>query len=274
MASLKQLEAEPWWGREIITSPMVGLGLQLRVAYEAGADSVGIKGNEVHLNGGHRSQEWIRNSNYCTNRNYTVQAGLSGNQLRYISALDFTPSGWGSIDNRNKMKILTKRMLDAMKAGHCEEVIECFGTLDGRNVTGWRNDLNKVVSSDSSHLDHIHVRFNRRYCNDNAVMQKVAGILLEDDMPISDADAEKIADKTWFRNVNASDPSQPKPAWTTLDETHDSAQRAETALATMDTRMTAMEGTLEQILAKLNTGTPPADHTHMLTGNTSGMVTE
>lgn len=205
MATLEQLQAEPWWGRELTTSPMEGLGLQLRAAYKAGPLSVGIKGNERHLNGGHRSQEWIRNSRYCTNDTYTVQSGLSGNQLRYCSALDFTPAEWGSTDNRNKMKVLTKRMVDAMKAGHCDEVIEVFGTLDGRNVTGWRNDLNVVVTSDSSHLDHLHLRFDRRYCNDNAVMSKVAAILLEEeDMALDAQDAHVV----WYtKNLPSATPT-------------------------------------------------------------------
>lgn len=223
MATLEQLEAESWWGREITTSPMVGLGLQLRAAYHTGAGSVGIKGNEVHLSGGHRSQEWIKNSRYCTNRSYTVQSGLSGDQLRYCSALDFTPATWGSTDNRNKMRVLTKRMLDAMKAGHCEEVIECFGTLDGRNVTGWRNDLNQVATSDDSHLDHIHVRFNRRYCNDNAVMHKVAAILLEEDMALDAQDANVV----WYtKNLPSGTPTL-TPATALLSAQQNSSRAAD-----------------------------------------------
>lgn len=191
MATLSQLEAEPWWDREIVTSPMVGLGLQLRGAYGTGALSIGIKGNVAHLSGGHRSQEWIKNSAWCTNRNYATQAGLAGDQLRYCSALDFAPAAWGSADNRAKMIVLTRRVIDAMKAGRCDELVEVFGTLDGEKVAGWRNDLNVAVSSDSSHLDHIHLRFDRRYVNDNAVMSRTAAILLEDDMAF---DAEEKAD--------------------------------------------------------------------------------
>jgi hypothetical protein len=221
MATMEQLEAEPWWNREITTSAMVGLGLQLRTAFQAGRGSVGIKGNEVHLSGGHRSQEWIKNSRYCTNRLYAVQTGLSGDELRYCSAIDFVPAVWGTVDNRNKMKLLTSRMLDSMKAGECDEVVECFGTLDGKNITGWRNDLNKVATSDTSHLDHIHVRFQRQYCNDSAVMAKVATILLGEAMSLSDEDVQRIADAVWQRNINASNPSQPKSAWGTVDATHD-----------------------------------------------------
>jgi hypothetical protein len=248
---MEQLEAEPWWNREITTSAMVGLGLQMRTAFQAGKGSVGIKGNAVHLSGGHRSQEWIRNSRYCTNRTYTVQSSLSGDELRVCSAIDFVPAIWGTVDNRNKMKLLTSRAISAMKAGQCDEVIEVFGTLDGVHVTGWRNDLNKTATSDSSHLDHLHLRFGRQYCNDSAVMAKVAQLLLEDDMPTVD----EIADEVWGRNVNASDPNKPKSAWGTLDEAHD-------AVVDVQNRMTALENNVQRILEAVSGsdggGTPAA----------------
>lgn len=178
MATQEQLEAEPWWDREIITSPMVGVGLQLRAAYNVGASSFGIKGNTRHLSGGHRSQEWLKNSAYCENRAYTVQSGLTATQARMCVAFDFTPAAWGSADNRAKMKTLTKRLIDAMKAGALDEVDEVFGTLDGVRVTGWNNDADKTISADSSHLDHVHVRLDRRYADDNAVMVKITNVML------------------------------------------------------------------------------------------------
>jgi hypothetical protein len=180
MASYAELESEPWWDREIPTSPMNGLGLQLRAAYGTDALSFGIKGNNKHLSGGHRSQEWILNSQYVDppGSTYTVQTGLTSTQLRHLSAFDFTPGVWGTTDNRNKMKVLTKRVIDAMKAGQIDELDECFGTLDGVNVTGWNNDRNATITADSSHLDHIHCRFDRRFCDSNAVMSRLAAIML------------------------------------------------------------------------------------------------
>jgi len=180
----QQLEAEPWWGRETVTSPMIGLGLQLRAAYGVGATAFGIKGNTAHLSGGHRSQEWLKNSAYCTNRIYSVQSGLTAAQARMCVAFDFTPGAWGTADNRAKMIVLTRRLIDAQKAGLLDELDEVFGTVDGKTVTGWNNDADRSVSADSSHLDHIHGRFDRRFADDNAVMAKVAAIMLgeEDDM--------------------------------------------------------------------------------------------
>ncbi len=256
MATLEQLESEVWWGREITTSPMVGLGLQLRTAYGTNAFSVGIKGDEVHLSGGHRSQEWIDNSRYCTNRTYTVQSGLAGDQLRYCSALDFTPGAWGTVDNRSKMQVLTARMITAMKAGRCDEVLEVFGTLDGRTVTGWRNDLNREATSDSSHLDHIHIRFNRKYCNDNAVMSKVAEILLEEDMALDASDANVV----WYtKNLPSGTPTM-TPATALLSAQQgaqaakDSAAKAATGTEEIIADLSAMKATLDQILSLLQSG--------------------
>jgi hypothetical protein len=161
---------------------MVDLGLQLLAAYGVGATAFGIKGNTAHLSGGHRSQEWLRNSAYCTNRTYTVQSGLTVTQARMCVAFDFTPGVWGTPDNRAKMIVLTRRLIDAQKAGQLDELDEVFGTLDGVRVTGWNNDSDSTITADSSHLDHIHGRFDRRYADDNTVVAKVAAIMLGDDM--------------------------------------------------------------------------------------------
>jgi len=206
MVTLAALQAEPWWGREIVTSPMVGLGLQLRAAYGTGAVSIGIKGNERHLSGGHRSQEWILNSAYVSpvGSTYTVQSGLTSIQARHLAAIDFTPGVWGTPDNRAKMKVLTRRLIDAMKAGQLDELDECFGTLDGATVTGWNNDRDATITADSSHLDHLHLRFDRRFADDNAVMVKTAAIMLGEDMTMSAEDLAAIATKVWNQDVDPS----------------------------------------------------------------------
>lgn len=172
------IQDELWWTREEVTPAMSTVGLRLRAAYGVGADAFGIKGNAAHTSGGHRSQEWLRNSAYCTNRTYTVQAGLSAEEARFISAFDFVPGSWGTPDNRAKMRVLTKRLIDAMKAGRLNEVVEVFGTLDGVHVTGYNNDSNSAVTSDSSHLDHVHVRTKRQYADDGAVMARIVNIML------------------------------------------------------------------------------------------------
>lgn len=188
MATYAQLEAEPWWGREITTSPMTGLGLSLRAAYGTGAASYGMKGNNRHLSGSHRSQEWIKNSAYVSpsGSTYTVQSGLSAEQARYIAGFDFTPGAWGTADNRQKMIVLTRRLTDAMKAGRLPQLRQCFGTLDGVTVYGWDNPTQRRITADDSHLDHIHGGMDRRLANDNTAVAGIGAVMLGDDMSVED----------------------------------------------------------------------------------------
>lgn len=189
MATYAQLESEPWWGREITTSPMTGLGLSLRAAYGTGAASYGMKGNNKHLSGSHRSQEWIKNSAYCSNRSYTVQSGLTTEQARYIAGFDFTPGAWGTADNRQKMIVLTRRLTDAMKAGRLPQLRQVFGTLDGVTVYGWDNPTQRRITADDSHLDHIHGGMDRRLANDNDAVAGIGAVMLGDDMSTEDVTA-------------------------------------------------------------------------------------
>lgn len=186
MPLLAQLEAEPWWDREIVTDELAALGTTMRQAWGLPADAIGTKGNEVHLRGGHRSQEWIRNSRWCTDRAYTVQAGLTADQVRHVAAFDLTPGEWGTPDNRQKMIAITGRIVAARKAGRLPEITEVFGTLDGTTVYG---------GADSSHLDHLHLTFDRRQLHNAGLMTRVADILQGDDVALSDADAKALTNR-------------------------------------------------------------------------------
>lgn len=187
MPLLSQLEAEPWWDREIVTDELAALGATMRQAWGLPADAIGTKGNEVHLRGGHRSQEWIRNSRWCTDRAYTVQAGLTADQIRHVAAFDVTPGEWGTPDNRQRMITITGRIVAARKAGKLPEITEVFGTLDGTTVYG---------GADSSHLDHLHLTFDRRQLHNAELMTRVANILQGDDMALrDDADGHALIDR-------------------------------------------------------------------------------
>ncbi|SRR5258705_296381 len=186
MATLAQLQAEPWWSREIVTAELAGLGDVLRTAWGLPVDAIGTKGNTSHLRGGHRSQEWIRNSVWCTDRSYTVQSGLTADQLRHVAAFDVTPGVWGSDANRARMITITGRIVAARAARVLPEITEVFGTLDGRTVYG---------GADTSHLDHLHLTFDRRQLHNADLMRRVAAVLNGDDMALSDADAKALTNR-------------------------------------------------------------------------------
>ena len=184
MPTYAQLQAEPWWGREVTTPAMDWLGDELCRRAGRPRTAFGTKGDRHHLRGAHRSQEWLQRSVYCTNRTYTVQAGLTADQLRHVAGADFTPGEWGTAANRALMVEQTRRLVAAMRAGQLPGVREVIGTLDGRTVVGTRPD-GSTFSSDSSHLEHWHLTIDRRRCADRTLMERVLAVALgdtEDDM--------------------------------------------------------------------------------------------
>lgn len=187
--TLAQLRAEPWWGREVITPELSWLGAELCRRTGRPRDAWGDKGNEAHLSGGHRSQEWIKNSDYCENRSYTAQTGLTAEQLRHIAAGDFTPGNWGTPSNRALMVKHTKALFAEARAGRLNGLRQIFGTLDGRNATGLNVLTNSTTVPDASHLDHLHMTFDRTRMRDSALMAKIANIIAPtgDDEDMSDA---------------------------------------------------------------------------------------
>jgi hypothetical protein len=187
MATYAQLESEPWWGREIVTQALTGAGLMLCAAYGRPASAMGTKGNNAHLSGHHRSQEWIKNSAYCVNDTYTVQSGLTVTQARHIAGLDFTPAAWGTADNRAKMIAITNRLDAAYARGELDGIVrQFFGTKNGTTVFGRDVPTGRIISADDSHLDHEHVGFDRRRADDNEATAMVARIMIGDDMTVAD----------------------------------------------------------------------------------------
>jgi hypothetical protein len=55
---------------------------------------------------------------------------------------------------------------------------EFFGTVDGRNVTGLDVRDNRWVTSDPTHLWHIHISVYRRFATDHAAMSGVADAIV------------------------------------------------------------------------------------------------
>jgi hypothetical protein len=173
MPTLAELRSEPWWDREIVTPEVRWLGAELCRRTGRPADAFGAKGNTAHLRGAHRSQEWLINSRWCTNRSYTVQAGLTGDQLRYIAGVDWTPG------NVEAMIAQSRRLMAAVKSGALEAVRELYCNVDGDKVVdGWDNVRDRAASSDSSHLWHWHLSLDRRRLRDGALMAQIVDIAL------------------------------------------------------------------------------------------------
>ncbi|HEU5107748.1 MAG TPA: hypothetical protein VFT95_04150 [Micromonosporaceae bacterium] len=206
MATLAQLESEPWWDREIVTVELDWLGDELCRRTGRPRVAAGTKGDRRHLRGSHRSQEWIKRSAFCSNRTYTVQGGLSPLQERYVAGFDFTP---GSVED---MIAQSKRILAAMRAGRLNEVREFYGNVDGDQVVdGWDNVRDRAASSDSSHLWHWHAGIDRRYLTDKALMARIVAIALgidEQEVPdMTPQQAQQLRDAHYTTAVAIPNPT-------------------------------------------------------------------
>lgn len=193
MATLAQLQAESYWSREVVTPELDWLGDELCRRTGLPRTAAGAKGNTVHLRGGHRSQEWLLHSRWCTDRRYTVQSGLSADQLLHVGATDFVPGEWGTAANRALMREQTGRLITAARAGRLDGVREVLGTLDGKTVTGLDVTTGKRITADDSHLDHWHLTFDRRRCHDQALMRRIVSTALGDPMAmLTDAEQAEL----------------------------------------------------------------------------------
>jgi len=180
--TLAQLRAEPWWDREISPPTLVALGNSLRAHFGVSPVAVGIKGDIGHLFGGHRSPEWIRRSRYSSSGSgdgslIQSNGGTASSSNRDLRALDMTPGAWGTPDNRRKMISMTTSLDGAVKSGRCPQVRRFWGTRDGRTVYGWDAFYRRNSSSDSSHLDHLHVEMypDRVNWDHSAVFAAITG---------------------------------------------------------------------------------------------------
>jgi hypothetical protein len=206
MATEAELVAETWWGREVITPELRTLCQEICRRTNRPLVAAGTKGDRFHLNGAHRSQEWLRNSRFCTSRTYTVQMGISREQARHVAGFDFTPG------SGRAMIAQSTRLLAAMKAGRLEEVREFYGNIDGnRTVDGWNNLRDRPASADDTHLWHWHLSIDRRKLRDGALMERILATALGDAptaeggiMLPQEGDRGEVV-KYWQRVLNAVD---------------------------------------------------------------------
>lgn len=167
--------SDPWYQAEEVPHGITVLVDDLRAAFP-GAE-IGTKGNTVHVKGYHRSRNWVLHSPDCTNRTYSVSettGNRSGGDGDWICAVDL------GLPQPLLLEVC-RRLDEAVRAGRLEKITEWYGNLDGdERVDGYNNILNRLATSDSSHLTHLHMSFDRGRANDNH--DDLLAILTEDDM--------------------------------------------------------------------------------------------
>lgn len=258
MVTYQQLQAEPWWSREIVTPELDWLGDEICRRTGRARAAAGSKGDNDHLSGAHRSQEWIRNSVFCTNRTYTVQTALTPEQMRHISGFDFVPATWGSSINAALMRAQTGRLIAAYDAGlFAGGVREIYGRGPGETVVGRRNGA--PASSDDSHLEHWHVSLDRRRCTDRALMDLIVRVALGDPLPEGEDDMPTV-DEIWakrFAEYVDEDESGTRESATVADILY----RTHRNTVEQDARLATLEGQMAELLRRVPDPDLPADPT-------------
>jgi hypothetical protein len=153
-----ELDREVWWGREYAPPTLAFLAHSVRTYFGLASGAVGIKGDNRHLRGYHRSRAWIQNSRYCTNRVYSVSrtpGDRHGGDPNWLSALDVSAPP-------RILLPMCRRLDTAVRSGRLEKVTEWYGNMDGdTRVDGYDNIANRLAASDSSHLYHLHASLDR-----------------------------------------------------------------------------------------------------------------
>lgn len=158
MPTYEELRSEVWWNNEFQPPTLAKLCADLRAFFKVSAVAIGSKGDNNHLRGYHRSFAWLKNSRYCSNRTYSTSE-TAGNRRpangNHLCAMDITiPAA--------KLIPMCRRLDIAVRAGRLEKITEWYGNDDGDNrVDGYNNIVNAVASSDTSHLWHAHLSFDR-----------------------------------------------------------------------------------------------------------------
>lgn len=163
MPSYDQLNDEAAWQDEVGAPAIIALGKRLTGFWDGA--QVWVRGDNSHLRGYHRSRRWIQTSMYCTDRTYSVSrtsGDRNGGDSNWACALDL-----GGLSQEDLMEAC-RRLDAACRAGKLEKITEWFGNLNGdTRVDGWNNIDNRPASSDSSHLTHLHLSFDRGRANED-----------------------------------------------------------------------------------------------------------
>jgi hypothetical protein len=163
MPTYDQLNDEAAWQDEY-SAPALSMLRSRLLSWWPNAQ-IGIRGDNDHLRGYHRSRRWINESIYCTNRTYSVSrtAGdRAGGDSNWACAFDL-----GGIPSA-ELHAACKRLDTVIRAGRLEKITEWYGSFgDDDRVDGYDNISNRLATANSSHLWHLHMSFDRGRANED-----------------------------------------------------------------------------------------------------------
>lgn len=225
MPSYEELQQEDAWRDEYSPAALKALSSGLE-AYWPGAKCY-VRGDNDHTRGYHRSRRWIQESIYCTNRTYSVSrtpGDRGGGDPNWSCALDLTNL------SQEDLHAACRRLDEACRAGRLEKITEWYGNTGGDSIVdGWDNISNRPASSDSSHLTHLHISFDRGRANEDHsdVLKILTGGGMESTEKVQyPTNAERTYGQGWTDGFNFRDwfigagelvPGAPEGAWPTLN---------------------------------------------------------
>jgi hypothetical protein len=129
----------------------------------------GIQGDAAHTYGYHRGRNYVASSDYSAQQSDDRQG--SGEAA---CGLDINfPADW--------METVTRRLIAAVDAGEADDRLlalrEFYGTTNGSDVTGRDVRTGYWVTSDDSHLWHVHCSIYRRWADDAATLAGIADVI-------------------------------------------------------------------------------------------------
>lgn len=139
-----------------------------QIAPDLGLQLGGVLGDASHTYGYHRARAVLASDDYSVE-----QADDKLGDTWAASALDLTPS------TQTGQRLMTQRLIDATAKNDPRllPIREFFGSVDGANVTGRDVRGHYAVTSDSSHLWHVHLSIYRRYATSAAALLPVAQVI-------------------------------------------------------------------------------------------------
>jgi len=138
--TLEDLQRESVWRSERVPDAIRELRQELLQHFDWEPWRIGTIGDEHHLKGYHRSRDWIQQSDYCTNRGYSVTESTgnrSGGSGSHIAGMDI-------ITNEHHARGIVLRLQTAKASGRLNSLREI------------KLEHNPV---------HVHLGFDRSYAN-------------------------------------------------------------------------------------------------------------
>lgn len=126
----------------------------------------GIIGDQAHTYGYHRGRNYVGAGDYSTQ--YPEDREGDGEAA---SALDIS---WSDAESHYTA---SRRLLDAAHDSRMHAARSFFGSVDGWNVCGFDYVEGVPVTSDDSHLWHVHLSITRKYANDAAALDGIAQVI-------------------------------------------------------------------------------------------------